>query len=319
MEESAASERAIGITKELWFLQGTPNGDCFVAYIESPDFGRALGMLAESQETFDVWFKKQLVDMTGVDLNEPPPGSLSELLSQYERRMVIMSDAGRAGGDEIYTLSGTEAQESYVGTRTAAVWVPFFLPHLRPGMSLLDCGYGVGSITLDLAERVAPGQVVGIDLDESQLATARAEAERRGLGNVRFEAASIYDIPFPAASFDAALAHTLLFHLNDPARAAGIASHAQAGRGGMRLRRRLEHGGLLARRSARRAAVGNRCPLDPAQWRQPLLCTPSARTDARGGVHAGRGARDCSGPLRGRSRRRARRRDSSNRSYPSLR
>jgi len=130
-----------------------------------------------------------------------------------------MSDADRAGGDEVYTLSGTEAQEAYVGTRTAAVWVPFFLPHLRPGMSLLDCGCGVGSITLDLAERVAPGQVVGVDLDESQLATARAEAERRGISNVRFEAASIYDLPFPAASFDAALAHTLLFHLSDPARA----------------------------------------------------------------------------------------------------
>ncbi len=130
-----------------------------------------------------------------------------------------MSDAGKASGDEVYTLSGTEAQDSYVGTRTAAVWVPFFLPHLRPGMSLLDCGCGVGSITLDLAERVAPGQVVGIDLDESQLATARAEAERRGLGNVRFEAASIYDLPFPAASFDAALAHTLLLHLSDQSRA----------------------------------------------------------------------------------------------------
>lgn len=146
-----------------------------------------------------------------------------------------MSDAGRAGGEEVYTLSGTEAQESYVGTRTAAVWVPFFLPHLRPGMSLLDCGCSVGSITLDLAERVAPGQVVGIDLNESRLATARAEAERRGLGNVRFESASIYDLPFPDASFDAALAHTLLFHLNDPARAACNASHAQAGRGGVRL------------------------------------------------------------------------------------
>ncbi len=73
-------------------------------------------------------------------------------------------------------------------------------------MFLLDCGIGVGSLTLDLAERVAPGRVVGVDLDESQLAMARTEAEGRGLTNVRFEVASIYELPFPDGSFDAALA-----------------------------------------------------------------------------------------------------------------
>jgi len=84
MVEYAASERAIGITKELWFLQETPNGDFFVTYMESADFGKALGMFAASRGTFDVWFKRQLADVTGVDLNEPPPGPLSELLSHYE-------------------------------------------------------------------------------------------------------------------------------------------------------------------------------------------------------------------------------------------
>src|SRR5947209_19784679 len=102
------------------------------------------------------------------------------------------SDAMAA--EEVYMISDRE-QVSYTGTRTAADWVPFLLPHLRTGMSLLDCGCGVGSITLDLAERVAPGQVVGVDLDEGQLAMARVEAERRGLANVRFEVASIYDLP----------------------------------------------------------------------------------------------------------------------------
>jgi len=82
--EYAASERTIGITKELWFLQQTANGDFFVTYMESPDFGKALGMFAQSREAFDVWFKRQLADVTGVDLNTPPPGPLSELVSHYE-------------------------------------------------------------------------------------------------------------------------------------------------------------------------------------------------------------------------------------------
>ncbi|MHB8647619.1 MAG: hypothetical protein ACYDAR_17700 [Thermomicrobiales bacterium] len=83
-EQYAASERKIGITKELWFFQETPNGDLFVAYMESADFGKALGMFSQSKDAFDVWFKERLANATGVDLNNPPPGPLSELLSHYE-------------------------------------------------------------------------------------------------------------------------------------------------------------------------------------------------------------------------------------------
>jgi hypothetical protein len=38
----AESERRIGVNKELWFLQQTPQGDLLVAYIESPDAASAL-------------------------------------------------------------------------------------------------------------------------------------------------------------------------------------------------------------------------------------------------------------------------------------
>src|SRR6478672_7367834 len=83
-EEYAASERTIGITKELWFLQETPNGGLFVVYMESAEFGRSLGLFARSGEPFDVWFKERLAAVTGVDLNTPPPGPLSDLVSFYE-------------------------------------------------------------------------------------------------------------------------------------------------------------------------------------------------------------------------------------------
>lgn len=83
-EAYAASERAIGVTKELWFLQETPNGDLLMVYLESPDFGAAAEQFAASREPFDVWFKEQLASVTGVDLNEPLPGPLSELVSYYQ-------------------------------------------------------------------------------------------------------------------------------------------------------------------------------------------------------------------------------------------
>ena len=81
--EFAASERRIDITKESWYLQSIPGGDLLLAYIESPDFGKALTLFAQSQDPFDRWFKERMLEATGVDLNNPPPGPLSEQLSTY--------------------------------------------------------------------------------------------------------------------------------------------------------------------------------------------------------------------------------------------
>ncbi|HWE64456.1 MAG TPA: DUF6176 family protein [Chloroflexota bacterium] len=80
----AASEQRIGIVKEHWFLQQTPQGDLLLAYMESPDFARALTQFSQSQDEFDQWFKQRLEAVTGVDLNNPPQGPLSELVSSYE-------------------------------------------------------------------------------------------------------------------------------------------------------------------------------------------------------------------------------------------
>ena len=77
------SERRIGIEKEVWYLASAPGGDVLVAYMESPDFQRALGMFVESQDDFDLWFKRRLAEATGLDLNDPPEVSLPELLSAY--------------------------------------------------------------------------------------------------------------------------------------------------------------------------------------------------------------------------------------------
>jgi len=100
--------------------------------------------------------------------------------------------------------------------RTAAQEVGFFLPHLRPGMRILDCGCGPGAIACDLAYIVAPGEVVGIDPEQSQIELARTAAVARNLDNARFEVGNIYSLQFPDASFDAVLAHTVLEHVRDP-------------------------------------------------------------------------------------------------------
>jgi ubiquinone/menaquinone biosynthesis C-methylase UbiE len=100
--------------------------------------------------------------------------------------------------------------------RTASNSAAFLLPHLHPGREVLDVGCGPGSITIDLAERVAPSLVVGVDREPEVLAGARAAAGERGVGNVRFEPADVYELPFPDDSFDVVFAHQLLQHLTQP-------------------------------------------------------------------------------------------------------
>ena len=79
------SERRIGITREYWFVASLPSGDQLVAYMESQDFNRPLQLFSQSQDEFDLWFKRRLADVTGVDLNNPPPDmQLPELVSSYE-------------------------------------------------------------------------------------------------------------------------------------------------------------------------------------------------------------------------------------------
>ena len=77
---------------------------------------------------------------------------------------------------------------------------------------MLDAGCGPGTITLDLAGRVAPGQAVGVDRVEAPLEEARRAAGQRGTSNVTFEIGDIYDLGYPDGSFDVVHAHQVLQH-----------------------------------------------------------------------------------------------------------
>ncbi|MFC5994990.1 methyltransferase domain-containing protein [Pseudonocardia hispaniensis] len=88
--------------------------------------------------------------------------------------------------------------------------------HLRAGMDVLDIGCGPGTITVDLARRVAPGTVAGIDPSASVLAQARTTAEREGVPNVEFRQGDVLDLGEQTGTFDVVHAHQVLLHLSDP-------------------------------------------------------------------------------------------------------
>jgi SAM-dependent methyltransferase len=109
--------------------------------------------------------------------------------------------------------------EAAIKRRGADVYAGFLLPHLRPDMTVLDCGCSEATITLGLAEAVPDGCVVGVDLDQNGLATARRSAASIERKNLAFIAADGRRLPFHDAAFDAVFCHSMLETLGDPARA----------------------------------------------------------------------------------------------------
>lgn len=90
--------------------------------------------------------------------------------------------------------------------RTAENSAAYLLPHLRPDMTLLDVGCGPGTITADLATRVA--SVHGVDPSSTVIADASA-----AFPDVSFVVGDLFDLD---GHWDVVHAHQVLQHLADP-------------------------------------------------------------------------------------------------------
>jgi ubiquinone/menaquinone biosynthesis C-methylase UbiE len=161
---------------------------------------------------------------------------------------------------DTYTHGHQEAVLRAHRWRTGANSAAYLLPHLRPGMSLLDVGCGPGTLTADLARKVAPGRVIGIDISAEVVAQARAHARGAGVANVTFQVGDFRSTDLASASFDVVHAHQLLQHLRDPV-------------GALRQMGRLARpGGIVAARDGDYSAMVW-APPDPRldRWREIYL------------------------------------------------
>jgi hypothetical protein len=88
----ARSNQSVGMTREVWFLATGPAGDQLIGYAEMADFNRVIAEVAESRDEFDTWYKRQLAEVTGVDMNNPPPDLQPlELLTSYAVEEAVRS------------------------------------------------------------------------------------------------------------------------------------------------------------------------------------------------------------------------------------
>jgi ubiquinone/menaquinone biosynthesis C-methylase UbiE len=99
--------------------------------------------------------------------------------------------------------------------RTAENSAGYLIPHLTPGMSLLDVGCGPGTITADLAGRLAPGRVVGLDASADVIDEAGKTAFN-GPANLSFEVGDLFHLEYEDGAFDVVHAHQVLQHVGDP-------------------------------------------------------------------------------------------------------
>ena len=76
--EYAASRARLGVTQERVWVQETPQGSFSVVYLEADDLGRAFGGLATSSDSFDVWWREQILAIHGIDMSRPLPGPMNE-------------------------------------------------------------------------------------------------------------------------------------------------------------------------------------------------------------------------------------------------
>jgi ubiquinone/menaquinone biosynthesis C-methylase UbiE len=102
----------------------------------------------------------------------------------------------------------------YFGRRTIE------LASISSGSRVLDVCCGAGASALPAAEAVGPtGNVIGVDLANQLLESARTKAVQRRLDNIEFEVGDMLSMRFPVASFDAVVCVFGIFFVPDMAKA----------------------------------------------------------------------------------------------------
>jgi SAM-dependent methyltransferase len=117
---------------------------------------------------------------------------------------------------ETYTHGHADSVLRSHRQRTAENSAGYLLPRVSPGLDLLDVGCGPGTITVDLARRVAPGRVLAIDAAVDVVAAAQAEVDAAGVDNVEVRVGDVYALDLEDGSFDLVHAHQVLQHVARP-------------------------------------------------------------------------------------------------------
>ena len=78
------NESQVTVQMERWYLQHTPFGDFVLAQFSAPSIANVFVGLATADDEFAVWYRTQILEITGIDLSNPP-SSLPERIFDWKR------------------------------------------------------------------------------------------------------------------------------------------------------------------------------------------------------------------------------------------
>lgn len=165
-----------------------------------------------------------LLDETSLDYLAPT----AKMVMGVARAMPEVLDAFRSGGGVTYESYGEDLREGIAqGNRPmfanllGSEWFPAMSDidarlRTEPAARVADVGCGSGWSTIAIATAYPAARVVGIDLDERSIESARANAEASGLGHrVEFMVRDAAD-PRLAGEFDLVCAFETIHDMCDP-------------------------------------------------------------------------------------------------------
>lgn len=135
-----------------------------------------------------------------------------------------------------YPIGYSQEVVSILADRTLAKHAFYLIKYLKPGLNVIDCGCGPGALTIDIAKKVSPGKVIGIDISQNQIETAKKLSAEMKVKNVKFITGDVLSLPFSNSLFDLAHCHGLFCQLSEPKIALN------------EMKRVVKSGGLIAAR-----------------------------------------------------------------------
>ena len=149
--------------------------------------------------------------------SDPPAQPATSLGAHAHNQSVKTSKPEDYRMPSHYTATSAEAYERLMGR-----WSPVLARELiawagiGKGERVLDVGCGTGSLTLALAARPEPAEIVGIDIAASYVPYA---ASRSADPRLSFTTGDAVSLDFPDASFDRSFSLLALNFVSDPIRA----------------------------------------------------------------------------------------------------
>jgi len=146
---------------------------------------------------------------TGRDVREEVSRTYADALNKAKQKAgggCCTSSCGSGGHGFLAKLAGYDQASQECGQALSTSFGcgnPLAFSEVQPGQTVLDLGSGAGLDLLIASDKVGPqGQVIGIDMTEDMLETARENAHRAGRDNIELRKGYIEELPVETGSVD---------------------------------------------------------------------------------------------------------------------